>query len=274
LEANDNYTGIGLIEIQGLSSCTGFFIKPSEMSQAPAYVLTNAHCIDLLSNLPTASEVIVDRPIKTLFRRDDSPLTFIPNYFARSKKPKRSYPVKKVVYATMKDTDVALLELPMTQGELMNTGIVPLTISPLPGLAGEKIEVVGVPGNKVPANRQFLHRSTCVLGRTVRVQEGVYQWNNALKHRCSIVSGMSGSPMLAQGKVIGIINTGGTEPRRDDDACTLDHPCEQPDNKTSRSSLANYGQLLDRLPGCFDQQGTFSLMNPTCRLAKPSGYRS
>jgi Trypsin-like peptidase domain len=273
---NSSYSGIGLIKIRNFSNCTGFFVQSS--NTAPAYVVTNAHCIDLISKLLGPNEIVVNRNLRTS-GRSAPVLTYTPNYFARPdshserlrQRPRRTYRVQKVLYATMKNSDIAILELPITQGELMRTGIVPLQIARQLPSPGQRIEVVGVPGEVLPENRQFLHRSTCLLGATVQVREGVYQWTHALRNRCSVVGGMSGSPMISNGQAVGIINTGGGYDRVNN-LCALNNPCEVGANGRPVATInENYGQQIDRLPGCFTNQGLFSLNQPGCRLDKPRG---
>ncbi len=268
LNATAVYSGIGLIKIQQFSTCTGFLIN--NRSSAPAYVVTNAHCIDLISNLPGANEIIINRKIRS-WSKAGAPLTFTPNYFARVAHPRRSYAVQKVLYATMKNNDIALLELSPTQGEMAAAGIVPLNLATKPSPVGEEIAVVGVPGARVPFDRQFLHLATCTLGATVQVQEGVYTWPQSLKNRCSIVGGMSGSPLLAGGQVVGIINTSGAEVGLDNQQCLIGEPCELRTHQKQRliTGNENYGQLLTKITTCFNRQGIFDLFQPSCRLDKP-----
>jgi V8-like Glu-specific endopeptidase len=261
------YRGIGLIKIRQSSTCTGFLIRTQ--ATAPAYVLTNAHCIDLLSNLPSAQEIITNRILRNTGRAG-APLTFTPSYFAQAPDGRRSYAAERVVYATMKNNDLALLELSPTQGELSKIGLVGLSIANQPSAAGEKIEVVGIPSVRVPFDRQFIHRATCLLGPTVSVKEGVYTWPRSLRNRCSIVSGMSGSPILVQGKVIGMMNTGGTEVLPRSQKCILDQPCEViSSKKIFVTGSENYGQLLTPLANCFTDRGVFNLSQPGCRLEQP-----
>jgi V8-like Glu-specific endopeptidase len=266
---NRAYNGIGLIKIRDFSSCTGFFIQPQPNPQAPAYVMTNAHCIDLLENLLNPNEIVVDRALRS-YGRAPAVLTYTPSYFAQVDRGRSTYTIKRVLYATMKNNDLALLELAISQQELMATGITPLQIMPKPAATGTKIDVVGVPGEAIPATRHYLHRVSCSVGETVRVKEGEYEWNQAIRHRCSLVGGMSGSPMIAGGKVVGIVNTGGGTGGRRSQLCTLDNPCEiSKKGKPQPTVSYNYGQLVDRLPGCFTQ-GVFNLQQLTCRLEKPS----
>jgi V8-like Glu-specific endopeptidase len=270
LEGRQNraYNGVGLIKIRDFTSCTGFFIQTHHNPKAPAYVVTNAHCIDLLDNLMGADEILVNRTLPAPTRRV-SVLTYTPNYFLRAERSRRTYGIKKILYATMKDSDMAVLELPTTQGELIRSGVSPLTIANSPRRVGTPIEVVGVPGEVLPSNLQYLHRSTCTLGPTVRVKEGSYLWSQALRNRCSVVGGMSGSPMIVSGQAIGVINTGGGYDRIDN-LCSLNNPCEVGTNgRPVTTTNENYGQPLDKLPSCFTNQGIFSLAQPGCRLEKP-----
>jgi V8-like Glu-specific endopeptidase len=265
---NQVFNGIGLIRIRDFSSCTGFFVQQQPNPAAPAYIVTNAHCIDLLENLLSPTEIAVDRSLRT-YGREPAILTYTPNYFAKVDQGRMTYKVKRVLYATMKNNDMAVLELTISQQDLMATGIIPLQLAAKPAAAGTKIEVVGVPGESIPATNHYLHRVSCTLGATVWVKEGDYEWKQALRHRCSLVGGMSGSPMLANGKVVGIVNTGGGSGGRRSLLCTLDNPCEIAKNGKPQSTVNyNYGQLLDRLPGCFNQ-GIFNLQQPSCKLEKP-----
>lgn len=263
---NVGYSGIGLITIREFSNCTGFLIATHH--QAPAYVVTNGHCIDLIDNLLSPTEIVVDRRLRQS-GRSAAVLSYTPDYFVKPQRSRRTYKVQRILYATMKNSDLALLELPITQGDLIRTGISPLTIAPQPAPLGQRIEVVGVPGSVIPNHRHFLHRSSCLLGPTVRVKEGVYEWTQALRNRCSVVGGMSGSPMIANGQVVGIINTGGGYDR-DRNLCALNNPCEVGSNGRPQHTIhENYGQPIDQLPSCFNERGLFDLARSSCRLEKP-----
>jgi V8-like Glu-specific endopeptidase len=262
------YNGIGFIKIRDFSSCTGFFIQSSTPpANSPAYVLTNAHCIDLLENLLSPTEIVVNQSLRT-YGRQAPILTYTPNYF-KDERRRSTYQVKRVLYATMKNSDMALLELTISQRELLLQGIVPLPLATKPAAAGAKIEVIGIPGEAIPATDRYVYRSLCSLGPTVRVKEGSYEWQKALRHRCSLLGGMSGSPMVSGGKVVGIVNTGGGTGGRRSSLCTLDNPCEiGSNNKPHPTNSFNYGQLVHQLTGCFDQ-GVFNLNRSGCQLEKP-----
>jgi V8-like Glu-specific endopeptidase len=262
------FNGVGLIKIRDFSSCTGFFIQSAARSaNTPAYVLTNAHCIDLIENLLSPTEIVVNQQLRS-YGRNPPILSYTPNYF-KGDRNRSTYIVKKILYATMKNSDVALLELNISQRELMLQGISPLALANHPASTGAKIEVIGIPGEAIPASEQFIYRSTCPLGPTVRLKEGGYEWRKALRHRCSLLGGMSGSPMISGGKVVGIVNTGGGTGGRRSPLCTLDNPCEiGAGGRRQPTTSSNYGQLVHQLTDCFDQ-GIFNLNRSGCQLEKP-----
>jgi V8-like Glu-specific endopeptidase len=256
------YNGIGSIDVE-YGVCTGFFISTGNHPTAPAYVLTNGHCQGTMSDLPKESEITIDRPSKT---------NFIVNYFHDFKAERLTIPVKRMVYGTMKNNDIAILELTKTQQELINAGITPLTISERPAQVGEPILVVGIPSAGVKEKLSFLHAATCQTGESVNLKEDVYNWKNSIRHHCSIVGGMSGSPMISlkTNRVVGIINTGVNDNAAKQPQCSLNRPCEIGTNGVIQTfERENYGQLVDRIPTCFDRDGRFNLRQSQCQLERP-----
>lgn len=147
------YNGVGVIDTN-YGVCTGFAISSGTL-EAPAYVLTNGHCQGSSRKLPNEREILVDRSTKT---------NFIVNYFHDFKPERATFAVKRMVYGTMKNNDIAILELNVTQGELLKAGIVPLQIAPQPAAIGEPLIVVGVPSEGVKDELNFLHATTCKAG--------------------------------------------------------------------------------------------------------------
>jgi Trypsin-like peptidase domain len=261
--AGRKYNGIGLIDVN-YGMCTGFLIATGRHPTAPAYVLTNGHCQgNSASTLPGNREVIVDRPSKT---------KFILNYFHDFKLDRLTIRVKRLVYGTMKNNDVAILELAKTQQELIKAGINPLQIATKPPGLGEPLTIVGVPSEGVKDELNFLHATTCKTGELANVKEDIYNWKKSIRHRCSIVGGMSGSPMISRktNRVVGIINTGVNDNAAKQPQCSLNRPCEVNDKGLVQTfPQENYGQLVDRIPTCFDRQGIFNLYQSTCKLERP-----
>ncbi len=258
------YNGVGMTDAErGEGICTGFFISMGANLNAPAYVLTNGHCQGSFNKSPKKREILVNRSTKT---------QFIVNYFHDFKPARLSIPVKRMVYGTMKNNDLAILELSITQRELSKAGITPLQIAFAPPTVGAPIIVVGIPTQGVKDQRKFLHSTTCKMGKIANVKEDIYNWQRSIRNRCSIVGGMSGSPMISlkTNRVIGIINTGVDDSAAKQPQCSLNRPCEVVRNKLAQTfSQENYGQLVDRIPTCFDRRGVFDLDLSTCQLERP-----
>jgi V8-like Glu-specific endopeptidase len=256
------YNGVGVINAN-YGVCTGFAISTGANPTAPAYVLTNGHCQGSFSKLPNEREIIVNRSTKT---------EFIVNYFHDFKPERLTIPVKRMVYGTMKNNDIAILELTLTQGELTKAGITPLRISPKPPALGEPLVVVGVPSEGVSDELNYLHSATCRIGAMANVKEDIYNWQRSIRHQCSIVGGMSGSPMISlkTNLVVGIINTGVNDSASKQPQCSLNRPCEVVKNNLVQTfPQENYGQLVDRIPACFDRYGIFNLDRSSCQLERP-----
>jgi len=256
------YNGVGVIDLN-YGVCTGFLFATGLHPNAPAYVLTNGHCQGSPSKLPTDREIIVNRPTKT---------QFIVNYFHDFKPDRLTIPVKRLVYGTMKNTDIAILELTKTQRELTTAGITPLQIAPKPPTLGEPLIVVGVPSEGVKDELSFLHAATCQAGASANVKEDIYNWKRSIRHQCSVVGGMSGSPMISlkTQQVVGIVNTGVNDSAAKQPQCSLNRPCEVVKNGFVQTfPQENYGQPVDLIPPCFDRQGIFDLDLSTCKLERP-----
>jgi V8-like Glu-specific endopeptidase len=256
------YNGVGLIDTN-YGVCTGFLIATSKQPNAPAYALTNGHCQGKTSALPGNREIIVNRSSQT---------TFVVNYFHDFNAERLSIPVNRLVYGTMKNNDIAILELSITQRELTKAGISPLTIAKRPPRPGVPTIVVGIPSEGVKDTLNFLHTTTCQTGEIVNLKEDIYNWKKSIRHHCSIVGGMSGSPMIstATNQVVGIINTGVNDSAANQPQCSLNRPCEVGKNGVVQTfDLENYGQLVDRIPTCFNRRGIFNLYLSKCQLERP-----
>jgi Trypsin-like peptidase domain len=262
--AGRKYNGVGSIEVD-YGTCTGFAISTgTNHPNAPAYVLTNGHCQGKAGKLPDDREIMVDRSTKT---------QFTVNYFHDFKPDRLTVSVKRLVYGTMKNNDIAILELNITQRQLRKAGINALQIAPKPPVLGEPLIVVGIPSEGVKDERNYLHAVTCQVGELANVKEDIYNWQQSIRHKCSIVGGMSGSPMISlkTRQVVGIINTGVNDNAAKQPQCSLNRPCEVGKQGFVQTfPQENYGQLVDRIPACFDRRGIFDLDRPTCQLERPS----
>jgi hypothetical protein len=261
-EEGKKYNGVGLISYQSYGLCTAFFLNTGGEDNSPAYAMTNGHCYDVDERL-TAKEIIINKPSALIFKL---------NYFVNSKNSFRPTRVRRVVYATMKGTDLAILELEATFKQLMKEGFTPLTIEDVPPSPGEPIEIIGIPMSQILQGRRFLHRSVCQVGESVNLREDIYTWEKAIRHRCSALGGMSGSPVISlkTNSVVGIHNTSIREQALRLPECSEDRPCEVgKDGKIATFPQENYAQKVSNVPSCFDSKGIFNLNLPLCKLEKP-----
>jgi V8-like Glu-specific endopeptidase len=256
------YNGVGLLEQDDEGYCTAFFLNTSGDENAPAYAVTNGHCSDI-NKFPHPQEIIVNRPAR---------ITFKLNYFVNQKTHLRPVPVQRIVYATMKGTDITILELGTTFKQLVKEGFTPLTIDQVPAREREPIEIIGIPMTGVEPSQRFLHRTVCEVGQSVNLREDVYEWQKSIRTRCSSVGGMSGSPVvsLTRNRVIAIANTGVDDEALSQPECSLNRPCEvSNDQQVATFPLENYAQRVNSIPSCFNPRGIFNLNLPSCELEKP-----
>ena len=261
-EQGRNYNGVGRLEHEAEGFCTAFFFNTGGDDKAPAYAITNGHCYDGLV-FPEAKEIIINRPSNIVFKL---------NYFANEQTRVRPVRVRRVVYATMKGTDVTILELNTTFKQLVKEGFTPLTIDGVPARVGEPVEVIGIPMTGVEPSLRFLHKTVCEVGQSVNLREDVYQWEKSIRNRCSAVGGMSGSPLvsLETNRVVAIINTAVNDDALTQPECSWNRPCEvSSDGSVATFPKENYAQRVSNIPSCFDRKGIFNLNLPSCQLEKP-----
>jgi len=261
-QQNNKYNGVGLFDKEDQGFCTAFFLNTKGDDNAPAYAVTNGHCA-VIPDFPAATEIITNRPSDMVFKL---------NYFVNAKSLVRSVGVQQVVYATMKGTDITIFELNTTFKQLVKEGFTPLDIDPVPPKSGEPVQVIGIPGTGVKSSLRYLHKAVCETGQSVNLNEDVYQWKNSVRHRCSTIGGMSGSPMISlrTNRVIAIVNTGVNDDAQEQPECSWNRPCEVSSNGAILTlPEENYAQRIDAIPSCFDNKGMFNLKLPSCRLEKP-----
>lgn len=264
LEAQNNkkYNGVGLFEKAGEGFCTAFLFNTKGDDNAPAYAVTNGHCA-VLPDFLKATEIITNRPSELVFKL---------NYFVNSKSLVHSVGVRQIVYATMKGTDITVFELNTTFKKLVKAGFTPLDIDLIPPNFGEPVKVVGIPGSGVNRSLRYLHKAVCETGESVNLNEDVYKWQNSVRHRCSTIGGMSGSPMISRktNRVVAIVNTGVNDDALKQAECSWNRPCEvSSTGKVLTLPKENYAQRVNAIPTCFDQRGVFDLNLATCKLEKP-----
>jgi len=252
------FTGIARIGLD--SQCTATALDLG-VDDAPAYLLTAGHCLTWTPG-PNGAEAIDGQvaTFQTLQGGVRTPATF---------------PVVQREYASMHGTDLAIVRLDATVADLRAAGVRPLALASAPAAADAEVVNVGIPVEGVPEAEQVLRRGECTMGATVEVVEHIWSFGPLQRNDCpGIRGGSSGSPVLLQDEIVGVINTttGGWPGRGGE--CWLGAPCEVADSAATAASAAvvrpetSYAVPITGLSACWNDAGTFQRGNG-CPLAAP-----
>jgi V8-like Glu-specific endopeptidase len=206
-------------QLRASSACTATLIAGAHPPSADtrALILTAGHCASHFNT----NNVIVDQAAPAGW-------TYTPAYFTDTQSSHHSFDVARVVYATMKNIDLAVMELDATYGELADEGIHPLPLYATEPLPTTGIEVAHIPIVNVPADEQFMRLSGCYSDtrRPLFESDFPWFWDETVPTVCKgMTGGSSGSPVVLKdsAEVIGVINTV-TDPYFN--GCGLNRPCE------------------------------------------------
>ena len=138
----------GVAQIQGLGSqCTGFIIDHG-VSKAPAYLMTNGHCVNLFDSTEVLHQVPVEGEARFSLFKDKLAGAVSVN-------------ISEISWASMRGTDMAILKTDQTLAELKQQGFSAYKLAPLPK-PGTALSIFGVPVQDIPqdewALRQVLYK--------------------------------------------------------------------------------------------------------------------
>jgi hypothetical protein len=277
LDSSDKITGVGVLSAPIVGDiCTGFLVK-TDVSNGPAYVITNGHCnffahygFDMLG----AKEFRINRQTDykiTFFHRKDVP-----------EKERVTYQLRRIVYITEHLTDLGIFELQSeksrsaaTLKELASRGIQGLKLSQRKVKQGESARLVGTllffPGmDWWDHSVRTVRLSPCRLQETVELKNGAYSAPQSVVHQCSSLPGFSGGPLLDErGEVVLLNSHGNTQDSKDPDCSYETKPCEVlSDGTFELREDRNYGQRVDGIASCFNKSGVFDLSATECLLPK------
>lgn len=249
----------GVAQISGLGShCTGFVIDHG-VAAAPAYLLTNGHCVGLFGN----QELIAGQRVSGTARF---------GLFVGPSAVPTEIAIDEVSWASMRGTDLAVLRSNQTLQSLKQQGInaYPLTGLPAPG---QQIQIVGVPVQDLPEQDWLLRHVSCQAGRQSRLLEFVWLWDKAQAGDCpGILAGHSGSPVFDRYmRVAGIVNTTTIGAQAGGD-CYLGKPCEVTVDGVTARENTSYWLAVDAIKACFNPDGLFDPDVAACRLEQPDSF--
>ena len=251
--ANEALSGIA--QLFGPSgTCTAFLVALGPLD-GPATALTNGHCVGILD----AMTVIVDQPVADMALRfrlyGDTPDAVV------------TVPVTAVAYGSMRTTDVAVLQLGATRGDVQGLASYSLGAPPA---SGGGIEVVGVPAAGIEPSEWLLRGGSCTAGATVRLVEWEWLWDAAITNDCAgLLGGSSGAPLFAgadRAVAVGILNTTtiGAPPGG---ACDLGRPCEITAGGIVEEADRGYAMPVGAWAACWAP--SFDIANDGCPAEQP-----
>ncbi len=243
----EEYTGVAALSVA--SDCTGTLIETG-VDSAPAYVLTNGHCLGMDGRGP--NEILTEEEgygEATFFAFHDTP-----------ESERVVVPVAQFEFATMYSVDIGVLRLEATLGELKAQGIKALPLEPGSAKPGTKVTNIAFPTADIEVQDWALRQGNCKLGKQTDVIEFRWLWEGEIINDCpGVLGGSSGSPLIVDGKVASIINTtsGGVSAERGK-ACYLGQPCQLKGDSVKFASDTSYGVDLTGVESCFPD-GVFAL---------------
>ncbi len=236
------------------SNCTGTVIDTG-VAQAPAYVLTNGHCVGAMGASPQQTKLGQEWFGSAVFFRAAGNLDGV-----------LTVPVTELAYATMRSTDTGIVRLDATLGDLEALGVRPVPLAAEEPEPGAAVTNVGVPVQDLMDEDWVLRAGSCTLGEQSTVIEFRWLWFHVWSNDCpGIVQGSSGSPLFETGpdgtptEVVAMINTTtwGTS-AEDGGACFLHRPCVLQDTGPVLVEETSYAQSVAGVGECFPD-GVFAL---------------
>ncbi len=253
----------GVVRLNGGNTCTAVLLDTGGGPGAPAYVLTNGHCVGAFA----PNEVLRDEA------HPEWHVTF--GFFEDTAAGQDTVPVRTVGLGTMKGADIGIVELDATLGSLERRGYRPWKVADAPPSASEPVVVVGAPLQDF-GTPDFLRLASCSVDGVARVVlERQWYWHDLARLRCEgIQAGSSGSPVISRvsGRVLGLVNTTTRLSGRLGD-CALNRPCEPAGLAATSRTDTSYVVPLVGLGLCFDEDGGLDLERPACPFDTGRGPR-
>jgi hypothetical protein len=241
--------------------CTGWLLDVAAPASAAAYAVTAGRC----TGIDDAVTVLADDPVQdvTLALLDFAPVT--------SAEPSLAVPVsvERVVWASTRWRDLAILQLDATYGELTDRGIRAIRPVAAPD-DGTAILVAGVPIDGIPAEERHLRGSRCTIAGSTDLLEPPWVFDDLRRSDCAgILGGSAGSAVFnPAGDAVAMVTTT-TIGTTDDGTCAEGAPCEVGPAVTSYAPDTTYLTPVADLAECFPG-GRFQL-GAACGLEDPAG---
>ncbi|MBB5122098.1 hypothetical protein AF335_08640 [Streptomyces eurocidicus] len=244
----------------GGTTCTATLVHATGKPDpgAKALVLSNGHCVD---DAMGTNDVVIGKAAPADW-------SYTPAFFHDNVAEHKAFPVERVVYATMKDIDVSVLQLSATYRDLAALDVTPRTLAterPAPGTA---LRAAHAPTDGVEPGRRFLRLSTCeATASGVALHENTWLWKGATRTDCLGISGGSSGGAVTTAadpdRLVGMLNTIATPGYL---GCGPGRPCEGGnEGLIVPGDDAAYVTPVDAVASCLDGKG-LQLRKKGCRL--------
>jgi len=235
-------------------SCTATLVAGSENPDPdkPALLLTAGHCA---AGLTGDNEVVMDRPMGDGW-------FFTPSYFYDNQDQHREIPIVRILYSTIKSTDIGVLQLGETYGQVLARGFKPMRLRAV-GTANPDIDIAHIPRGLFL--NLYLRYSECSSRKPAALFESKREieprkdvpwfWPGAHPNGCiGLYGGSSGAPIFARGEreIIGVHSTGLRE-----EGCGSGKPCEIEGGQPVAKLGTSYFASVERLVDAFKPDGSF-----------------
>lgn len=250
----DEYSGVARIQIT--SNCTGTLLDTG-VDAGPAYLVTNGHCAGGWTS--DANGVVIDGEFEG---------TADFHALAGALDKVDTLTVTSVPYSTMKRYDIAIAELEGTLGEAKARGLKALPFSHDGPAEGDAVVNIGAPVQNLAEDENVLRRGECTLGNQTDLIEFNWYWQDSWSNDCpGIIQGSSGSPLIADGEIVALINTTTEGGFVKGGNCYMSNPCELGESGPVTVDQRSYAVSVAGVYTCFDDTGTFALTE-ACPLAR------
>ena len=240
------WSGIGRLTLQSGETCSAVLLNTrnrQDQATGPGYLLTSGHCV-----LFEYGSARTDLPMEAV-------VTF--KYFYDNPERQHPYAVRIARWSSLVGTDLAVLEVDATLASLIQAGINPLDLASHQTDENQDVLNVGAPGG---FSENGIRLSACAeqTAGTFIDHPGVFPL--AMKNRCDLHAGSSGSPMLNRNtnEITGIVSKiaiPGNKPVPSD--------CEE--STSCMAARFNYSYPANFLHACFIN-GIFTSDGPDCSL--------
>jgi hypothetical protein len=249
--------------------CSGAFMTFADRGgSSRGLVLSSGHCAGQGAvKVPRKDGTVMSFPDvgEVLSRAADN--RWLTLETGRSEEPRVCVQSDEIVFATLTDTDIMILQLTETYEQIESrTGLKPLVVS-RDTVFQEGLDV------HVPSPL-FQIAEQCQVEATVeKIKEDRWLWTPVIRmgRECSLLPhGASGAPVVRL-DTVEIIGVFGTASDANGPPCELNNPCEVGSDGRIRpgNQSQGYAHFVHKLYTCLDSGRNIDLSVPGCLLRKP-----